>query len=77
MGSYFKRQKIIVITNAFQKCLEESGRKSNKIWLDKGSKFCNRSMKSQLQDNHIEIYSTHNELKSVVAEKFIKCMTST
>ena len=57
--------------------LEESGRKSNKIWLDKGSKFCNRSMKSQLQDNDIEMYSTHIELKSVVAEKFIKCMTST
>ena len=57
--------------------LEESGRKSNKIWLDKGSKFCNRSMKSQLQDNDIEMYSTHNELKSVVVEKFIKCMTST
>ena len=57
--------------------LEESGRKSNKIWLDKGSKFCNSSMKSQLQDNHIEMYSTHNELKSAVAEKFIKCMTST
>ena len=28
-------------------------------------------MKSSLQDNNIEIYSTHNEEKSVVAERFI------
>ena len=28
-------------------------------------------MKSWLQDNDIEMYSTHNEGKSVVAERFI------
>ena len=42
------------------------------IWVDKGSEFYNRSMKSWLQDNDIELYSTHNEEKSVVAEKFIR-----
>ena len=36
------------------------------MWVVKGSKFYNRSMKSFLQNNNIEIYSTHNELKSVV-----------
>ena len=62
-----------MITNAFQIVLDESGRKPNKIWVDKGSKFYERSMKSwlQLQDNNIEMYSTHNEGKSVVAEIFI------
>ena len=39
--------------------------------MDKGSKFYNRSMKSWLQDNDTEIYSTHNEETSVVAERFI------
>ena len=29
--------------------------------VDKGSEFYNRSMKSWLQDNDIEMYSTHNE----------------
>ena len=29
-------------------------------------------MKSWLQDNHIAMYSTHNEGKSVVAERFIR-----
>ena len=34
------------ITNAFQKILDKSGRKPTKIWVDKGSEFYNRSMKS-------------------------------
>ena len=34
------------ITNAFQKNLDESNYKPNKIWLDKDSKFYNRSLKS-------------------------------
>ena len=29
-------------------------------------------MKSRLEKNDIEIYSTHNERKSVVAERFIR-----
>ena len=36
----------IFITNAFQKTLDKSGRKPNKIWVDKGSEFCNISMQS-------------------------------
>ena len=61
-----------------------SKRKPNKIWVDKGSEFYNRLMKSWLEKNDIEMYSTHNEGKSVTAERFIrtlnsrvyKCMTS-
>ena len=34
--------------------------------VDKGSEFYNRSMKSWSKDIGIEIYSTHNEGKSVV-----------
>ena len=40
------------------------------LWVDKGSAFYNRSMKSWLK-NAIEIYSLHNEGKSLVAERFI------
>ena len=39
----------ITITNAFQKVLEESGRKTNAIWVDKCSEVCNRLMKSWLE----------------------------
>ena len=62
------------ITNAFQKILDESNRKPNKIWVDKGSEFYNRSIKSFLQGNNVEMYSTHNEGKSVVAERFIRTL---
>ena len=37
----------------------------------KGSEFYIRSMKSWLEKNDIKMYSTHNEGKSVVAERFI------
>ena len=44
-----KDKKRITITNAFHKTLGESKRKSNKIWVDNGSEFYNRSMKSWLE----------------------------
>ena len=31
-------------------------------------------MESSLQNNNIEMYSTHNEGKSIVAERFIKTL---
>ena len=56
----------------FQKILKESNRKPNKIWVDKGSEFYNNSFKKWLKDNDIEMYSVHNEGKSVVAETVIR-----
>ena len=38
---------------------------------DKGSEFYNRSMKSFLQNNDIEMYPTNNEEKFIIAERFI------
>ena len=42
--------------------------------VDKGCEFYNRSMKSFLQNNNIEIYSTHNEGRSVIAKRFIRTL---
>ena len=69
-----KDKKGISIVNAFQKILKESDRKPNKIWVDKGSEFYNNSFKKWLKDNNIEMYSIHNEVKSVVAERFIRTL---
>ena len=44
-----KGKKSIATTNRFQKNLDEFGRKLNKIWVDKGKEFCNRSIKSWLK----------------------------
>ena len=69
-----KHKKVVSIVDAFQKILDKSGRKPNKIWVDKGSEFYNNSFKKWLKDNDIEMYSTHNEGKSVVAERFIRTL---
>ena len=67
-----KDKKGVSIVYAFQSILNKSNRKPNKIWVDKGSEFHNRSMKLWLEKNDREMYSTHNEGKSVVAERFIR-----
>ena len=69
-----KDKKGTTIVNAFQKILDNSKRKQNKIWLDQGSEFYNNVFKRWLNDNKMEMYSTHNEGKSVVAERFIKTL---
>ena len=69
-----KDEKGASIVNAFQKVLDKSKRKPNNIWVDKGSEFYNSSFKTWLKDNDIEMYSTYNEGKSVVAERFISTL---
>ena len=61
-----KDKKGTSIVNAFKKIISE-GRKPNKIWVDQGSEFYNKSFKDFLKINNIEMYSTYNEGKSVVA----------
>ena len=46
------------MTKAFQEISNET--KPNNVSVDKASKFYNRSLKSWLQGNNIEMYSTHN-----------------
>ena len=69
-----KDKKGVSITNAFQSILKKSNRKPNKTWIDHGSEFYNSVFKKFLKGNNIEMYSTHNEGKSVVAERFIRTL---
>ena len=68
-----KEKKRTSIVNAFKKIISE-GRKPNKIWVDHGSEFYNQSFKDFLKTNNIEMYSTFNERKSIVAERFIRTL---
>ena len=54
-----KDKKCVSIVDTFQKILDDSNRKPNKIWVDKGSEFYNNSFKKWIQDNDIEMYSIH------------------
>ena len=44
-----KDKKGETIVSAFQKVLDKPKRKPNRIWVDKGSEFYNRSMESWLE----------------------------
>ena len=57
--------------------VNESNRKPNKLWADQGREFYNKLMQEWLNNNDILMYSTHNEGKSVIAERFIKTLKST
>ena len=69
-----KDKKGISIVNAFNKIIKQSNRKPNKIWVDQGGEFYNNVVEKWLSDNDINMYSTYNEGKSVVAERFIRTL---
>ena len=69
-----KDKKGISIVNAFNKIIKQSNRKPNKIWVDQGGEFYNNVFEKWLSDNNITMYSTYNEGKSVVAERFIRTL---
>ena len=58
-----KDTKGVSIVNAFQKIITK-GRKPNKIWVDQDF----------LKINNTEMYSTYNEGKSAVTERFIRTL---
>ena len=71
-----ENKKGISVTNGFNKIIKQSNRKPNKIWVDQGGEFYNNVFKKWLSDNDIIMYSTYNEGKSVVAERFIRTLKS-
>ena len=44
-----KHKRDVTIVNSFQKVLDDSKRKPNKIWVDKGSEFYKNSFKNWLK----------------------------
>ena len=69
-----KDKKEISIVNVFNKIIKQSNRKPNKIWEDQGGEFYNNVFEKWLSDNDINMHSTYNEGKSVVAERFIRTL---
>ena len=69
-----KDKKGISIVNAFNKIIKQSNKKPNKVWVDQGGEIYNRVFKKWLSDNDIIKYTTYNEGKSVVAERFIRTL---
>ena len=55
--------------NAF-KTIFKGGRKPPYIWVDKGKEFYNKHLKELLNKHNITLYSTENEEKSCVCERW-------
>ena len=69
---FLGKTKGVSIVDAFQKILDDSNRKPNKIWVDKGSEFYNNSFKKWLKDNDIEMYSIHNEENQLLLKDLLE-----
>ena len=78
-----KNKSGLSITNGFKIVLSEhpqggsEPRKPEKLWVDRGSEFYNKTFKSLLKENGtgkaasgIELYSTYSDLKAVFIERF-------
>ena len=54
--------------------MNESNRRPKNLWDDQGWEFYNKFMEEWLGNNNVSMYSTHNEGKSVVAERLLKTL---
>ena len=69
-----KDKKVLLLLMLFKKSSMNLIAKQTKMWVDKSSKFYKRLIKSWLAQNAIKMYSTHNDGKSVAAERFIRTL---
>ena len=70
---HLKNKKAESIVEAFNKILKTS-RKPKYLWSDKGLEFWNRDFKKLLDEKGISLYSTENEEKLSVVERWNKTM---
>lgn len=59
-----------VVLSAFKKLFKESGRLPRKLQTDKGTEFYNRQVRSYLKEMGVHLFSTENETKASVVERF-------
>ena len=64
-----KDKKGETVAAAFKKIFSE-GRKPKRLWVDKGKEYYNKSVKELLESKGIEMYSTENEEKSMICERW-------
>ena len=55
-----KHKKGEPVLNAFIEKVNESNRKPNKLWVDRGREFYDKLMQEWLDNNDISMYSTYN-----------------
>ena len=63
----------VSVTQAFKDIFKE-GNHSSFLWTDGGTEFYNAPMQEMLKSKDIHLYSTHNEPKAMIAERFIRTL---
>ena len=63
------------VAEAFKTIFKE-GRKPQYLWVDKGKEYYNKHVKDLLEKNKITLYSTENEEKSSVVERWNRTIKS-
>ena len=64
-----KDKKGETVAEAF-KSIFKKGRKPQHLWVDKGKEFYNKHVKDLLEKHNVQMYSTENEEKSSVCERW-------
>ena len=70
-----KNKKGKTVAEAFKSIFKE-GRKPQYLWTDKGKEYYNKHVKELLDKNKITLYSTENEEKSSVCERWNRTIKS-
>ena len=71
-----KNKSGLSMTNGFKIVLSEhpqggsEPRKPEKLWVDRGSEFYNKTLKSLLKEYETKLYSIYSDLKAVFIERF-------
>jgi hypothetical protein len=65
-----KSKTALEVKTAFESIFKSNNRKPKRLWTDRGKEFYNKLFQSFLKDNNIKLYSTYNEGKAVVVERF-------
>ena len=61
------------VAESFQSLFQKN-KPPTKLWTDKGTEFYNANMKKVLEKNNVLLYSTENEEKSSIAERWNRTM---
>jgi len=69
-----KNKSATTVLDAVKEVVEKSGRMPEKIWVDQGSEFYNKSFKAWLKQHNIIMYSSFGDSKAVVVERFIRTL---
>ena len=69
-----KNKEGISVAEAFEDIFDSSKRIPYRLWTDRGTEFYNQNVERTLKKHKVQLYSTFNDPKSAIAERFIRTL---